>query len=201
MSISPDTTAKKGLVLAYIGDGKGKTTAAMGLVARASGAGLSVYVLQFVKAQGKKDGQLQPGELPLSSEINFFNEVTIPRGLGKIVTEQVGLGFVGILGDRKDKTAHIKAAIEGLNRLKELMREKVWDVIVCDELITALELGLLTEADLIDILQIKPQPLSLVLTGHKRFKKLFEHCDLVTEMKMIKHPYYKGILARAGIDF
>src|SRR5258706_15334470 len=86
---------KRGLVVCYIGDGKGKTTAAMGVAVRASGAGLNVYILQFVKAKARDKDHIKEGEWPVSNEINFFNNISIPSNLGSIGNEQLGLGFVG----------------------------------------------------------------------------------------------------------
>ncbi len=194
--------AKKGLVICYIGDGKGKTSAAMGVAARASGAGLSVFILQFVKAKKPADGERpESGEWPLSNEISFFNEVSIPRGMGKIQTEQVGSGFVGILGDRKQRDQHIREAVRGLEIARKLIRSQEWDVIIMDEILSAVELDLLSENDILDIIALKPEDTHLVLTGHDRFKNIIKACDLVTEMKMLKHPYYEGVLAQIGIDY
>lgn len=193
---------KKGLVMANVGEGKGKTTAAVGTAVRASGAGLSVFILQFVKARKPKDGEhLQPGEWPLSSEINFFEKVSLPRGLGKIVTEQVGAGFVGILGDKKQKEEHTREALRGLELAHQMIVSGEYDVIILDEILSALDLGLLQEGDIIDLIQKKPTMLHLVLTGHKKYPKIFKHCDVVTDMKMVKHPYYEGVLAQVGIDY
>lgn len=194
--------AKKGLVIFYTGDGKGKTSAAMGLAARASGAGLNVYILQFVKAAEPKEGEKrESGEWPLSNEIQFFNEVSVPRKMGQIETEQVGAGFVGILGDRKEKDQHIREALRGLELAKQVIVSKKYQVVVLDEIVSAVELDLLTEADIIDIIKTKPDDLHLAITGHNKFKEIIKHCDLVTEMKMIKHPYYAGVLAQRGIDY
>ncbi len=194
--------AKKGLVICYIGAGKGKTSAAMGLATRASGAGLNVYILQFVKAAEPKEGdKRQSGEWPLSNEIIFFNEVSIPNKLGNIETEQVGAGFVGILGDRKEKDQHIREALRGLERAKKIVVSGGYGLVILDEIISAVELELLTEQDVVDIIKAKPEDLHLAITGHNKFKEIIKYSDLVTEMKMLKHPYYKGILAQKGIDF
>lgn len=198
------TTAKKGLVIFYTGDGKGKTSAAMGLAARASGANLRVYILQFVKARepDREAGERrQTGEWPLSSEIEFYNDVSIPGSMGQITTEQVGAGFVGILGDRKEKEQHIREALRGLELARKIIASNEYDLVILDEIVSAVELDLLTEADVVDIIKAKPEKLHLAMTGHKKFKDIIKHADLVTEMKMVKHPYYKGILAQKGIDF
>lgn len=191
----------KGLVICYIGAGKGKTTAAMGMAVRAAGDGKNVCILQFVKAKGAKASDIKEGEWPVSSEINFFNNAKTGNGIGKIDNEQLGLGFVGILGDKKEKDIHIKVALDGLNRAREILVSNKYELIILDEIISALEVGLITEQDILDIIKIKPPLTHLVITGHNQFPKILEQCDLVTEMKMIQHPYYKGILAQRGIDY
>jgi cob(I)alamin adenosyltransferase len=199
------TIAKKGLVVCYIGDGKGKTSAAMGLAVRASGAGLNVFVLQFVKAKEEPGKPRQTGEWPLSNEILFFNEVDARlRGngrVGSISNEQVGVGFVGILGDRKEKEIHVKEALHGLERARQIIVSGKYEVVILDEIISAVELELIEERDVLDLISIKPENLHLVITGHNKYKGIIKASDLVTEMKMVKHPYYEGILAQRGIDF
>jgi cob(I)alamin adenosyltransferase len=191
--------AKKGLVMCHIGDGKGKTTAAMGVAARASGAGLNVYILQFVKARKKE--KRESGEWPLSSEIEFFNEIKIPKHMGQITTEQVGEGFVGILGDRKQRDAHMREALNGLELARKVLISNEYQVVILDEILSAVELDLLKEQDVVDLIQLKPEMTHLLVTGHDKHKEVLKWCDLVTEMKLKKHPYYQGVLAQRGIDF
>ena len=200
----------KGLVICYIGAGKGKTTAAMGMAVRAAGDGKNVFILQFVKAANKTSEKIKEGEWPVSSEINFFNSanhpsLTLPlkgRGkIGKIENEQVGLGFVGILGDKKEKETHIRQALKGLERAREIITSGDYDLVILDEIISALEVGLIEERDIIDLIKLKGPLQHLVITGHNKYPKILKECDLVTEMKMIQHPYYKGILAQRGIDY
>jgi cob(I)alamin adenosyltransferase len=202
-------TPHYGLKIFYYGKGKGKTTAAMGLAARAAGAGMDVFVLQFVKAKRLQKGQLRKGgEWPLSNEIYYFENTKpdlekIPAGkrIGSIITEQVGRGFVGILGDDKARKEHTKAAKEGLVYAHKLFRSKKYGLVILDELITALELKLFSEKEVLDLLKAKPKDLHIAYTGHDPIKKIITASDLVSEIKMIKHPYYKGILAQRGIDF
>lgn len=196
------TSVKKGLVICYIGAGKGKTTAAMGVAVRAAGAGMNVFILQFIKARVPKEGEKrQGGEWPVSSEIDFFNSLGYNKNTGLIKSEQMGLGFVGILGDQKEREVHIKEAINGLNRAREIMISGEYEVIILDEIISALELKLIQEQDILDLISSKPEMIHLVMTGHEKFPKIIKACDLVTEMKMLKHPYYEGILAQRGIDY
>ena len=191
----------KGLVICYIGAGKGKTTAAMGMAVRAAGDGKNVFILQFVKAPNKLDDKITEGEWPVSSEINFFDNVSTSGDIGKIENEQVGLGFVGILGDKKEKEIHMRAALKGVERAREIITSGNYDLVVLDEIISALEVGLLEERDIIDLIKLKVPLQHLVITGHNKYPKILKFCDLVTEMKMVKHPYYKGILAQKGIDY
>jgi cob(I)alamin adenosyltransferase len=209
--------ARKGLNIFYYGKGKGKTTAAMGLVARAAGAGMNVHILQFVKAQKPKKGaRLQSGEWPLSSEILFFEFVgkalakqyaesasnkKNAAAFGKISASQSGAGFVGILGDKKERAVHIKEAKKGLIAAKKIIASDKYDLVVLDELVSALELNLISEKDILDLIKNRPKHLHLVYTGHDKFDKIIKASDLASEIKMIKHPYYKGILAQKGIDF
>jgi cob(I)alamin adenosyltransferase len=168
---------------------------------RAAGAGMNVYILQFVKAKGKSASDIKDGEWPVSSEIDFLNNVSTSSRVGKIENEQLGLGFVGILGDKKEKDVHIKAALEGLSRAREIITSGKYQVVILDEIISALESKLIEERDIIDLIDIKAPLQHLVLTGHNKYPKIMERCDLITEMSMIKHPYYKGILAQRGIDY
>lgn len=173
---------KKGLTIVYIGDGKGKTSAAAGLAVRAVGTGFKVLYLQFVK------GDWPSGERESLAKLGV--EVRL-----------MGRGFVGILGDRKPIEEHIKAARNAKKESIEALQSKNYDLVVLDEALSAVESDLLTEADILEIMEAKPETVHLCMTGHKRFKKIIEKADLVTEMKMIKHPYYEGILAQRGIDY
>lgn len=204
---------KKGLVLCNIGRGKGKTTAAFGVAARASGAGLNVYILQFVKAKGELGGDRKKGEWPVSSEIEFFDtfenlrsaspETKTASGklLGYIKTEICGLGFVGILGDAKEKDEHIKAAKDGLARTFEILADTQNQVVILDEILSAVELGLLSEDDVVSTINKKPEDTHLLLTGHDEFPRIFGLCDTVTKMDAVKHAYYQNIWAQKGVDY
>ena len=186
----------------------------MGLVARAAGGGMNVCILQFVKAKKPKKGQkLQSGEWPISSEILFFDYVAELRKrpqlklkqekmkMGKVVSEQWGAGFVGILGDKKERAQHIEEAKKGLARAQKILQSGTYDLIVLDELVSALELKLVTERDIINLIKSKPSHLHLAYTGHDSFPKIIGVSDMVSEINMIKHPYYQGLLAQRGIDF
>lgn len=183
-SVSANKSKQKGLIIVYTGDGKGKTTAALGLCLRAVGYGKKVAIVQFVKGSwhyGELDGikRLEP-------------EVEIIR---------MGKGFVGIIDDKLPREEHEKAAAEAVEFVFELMRSEKYDIIILDELNVAVYLGLIDIEDVLRLIQSKPEQLDLVITGRNAHEKLIEVADLVTEMKEIKHPYKKGILAKEGIDF
>ena len=174
---------EKGLVILYTGEGKGKTTAALGLVLRAVGYKKKCLVVQFGKAW-------------------FTGELVGIKKLGsgvKII--QGGKGFLGILGSKVSKAEHKKTASEAFNILKSEIKGGKWDIVVADEIVGAVSSGVLLLTKVVKLIQDKPKRLDLVLTGHHAAKKLIDMADLVTEMKEIKHPYQKGILAKKGIDF
>jgi cob(I)alamin adenosyltransferase len=173
----------KGLTIIYIGNGKGKTSAAAGLAIRAAGTDFKVLYLQFVK------GDWPSGEREVLSKLK------------NVDVKLMGRGFVGILGDRKPITEHIKAAHNAMRESIKALKSKKYDLVILDEAISAIESKLLTIDDVAKIIKSKPAEVHLCLTGHKRIKKLIDMADLVTEMKMIKHPYYQGILAQRGIDY
>lgn len=181
----------QGLVIVYIGNGKGKTTAAVGLAARAAGAGKKVLFVQFVKSAKAK----APGEWPQSSEIAALKK--FPRLKVKIF----GKGFVGILGDNKLRLSHVTAAQKGLSWLKAEIRKNKYQAIIADEIISAIELKLLIADEVKELFRLRDNFEVLVMTGHKKYNKLISSADLVTEMKMVKHPYYKGLIAQRGIDY
>ncbi len=131
----------------------------------------------------------------------FFEAARKTKGVGKIVDEQVGAGFVGILGDKKQRAVHVKEAQKGLALAKKIIESDKYDLVILDELVSALELNLLKEKEIIDLITSKPKHLHVAYTGHDKFPKIENVSDLVSEIKMIKHPYYKGILAQRGIDF
>lgn len=193
--------SRKGLNIFYYGKGKGKTTAVMGLAARAAGAGMNVFILQFVKAKRPKPGEKrESGEWPISSEIIYFEKMK-GEGVGRIDNEQVGVGFVGILGDRKSRAVHVKEAMKGLKRAKQIFKGDKYDLVILDELVSAVELKLISEKEAAELIKSKPAHIHLAYTGHDAFKKIIQLSDTVSEINMVKHPYYKGILAQKGIDF
>jgi cob(I)alamin adenosyltransferase len=174
----------KGLVIVYTGGGKGKTSAALGLVLRAVGYNHKVCMVQFVK------GSWHSGELDSAKRLEpEFELIT------------TGKGFVGILDDKSPREDHVKAAYETLMVGKEKILSGKYNVVILDEINYAIQLELIKLNDVLDIIKSKPSELDLVLTGNHATKEIIELADLVTEMKEIKHPFKSGIKAKKGIDF
>jgi len=175
---------EKGLVIVYTGKGKGKTTAALGIVLRAVGHGHRVGMIQFIK------GEWYYGELTSSKRLEPEFEMIA-----------AGKGFVGIIDDDHPIEDHQKAAKAAVALVKEKLASGSYDVVILDEINYAAKLNLISERDILDIIAAKPDRTSLVLTGNYASESVIAVADLVTEMKEVKHPYQKGIKAKKGIDF
>jgi len=175
---------KDGLVIVYTGNGKGKTTAALGMVLRAVGYNLKICMIQFIK------GSWHYGELDSSKRLEpEFELIT------------AGKGFVGIIDDTSPREEHVKMAHEALCISKEKIQSGKYDIIILDEVNYAINLDLIDVNDVLDLINSKPSNLNLVLTGNYVKPKIVEASDLVTEMNEIKHPFKLGIKAKRGIDF
>jgi len=174
-----NTMTAKGYVHVYTGNGKGKTTAALGLAIRAAGAGLKVYIAQFIK-------------LGQHSEIKALR-----RFSDAITVEQFGLGrFIKGRPSAED----IAAAREGLKKIKAILKAGKHSVVILDEANIAVSLNLFPENELLEIIDHKPDNIELVITGRGAGAGIIEAADLVTEMKEIKHYYKDGVEARLGIE-
>ena len=178
----------RGLTIAYIGDGKGKTTAAVGLATRAAGYGWKVLFFQFYKSEQWPSGERES-----------------LRKLGVDVLVR-GEGFVGILGDRKQRSLHKASAGRALAEAKKLIFSGGYHLVVMDESISCLEQKLFPVSALTKLLDdrskdAKARMVHVAMTGHDTFAPVLKRCDTVTEMKMKKHQYYSGIIATKGIDF
>ncbi len=176
--------SEKGLVIVYTGNGKGKTTAALGMALRAIGYDHKVCMLQFIK------GSWHYGEMDSSKKLEPNFELIA-----------VGKGFVGILDDNSPREEHEKYAAEAVRICREKIFSEKYDVIILDEVNYAINLGLIDVEEIIKIIKEKPSDLDLVLTGRDVKEEIVELADLVTEMKEIKHPFKSGIKAKKGIDF
>lgn len=177
-------SSEKGLVIVYTGKGKGKTTAALGIVLRSVGHGYKVGMIQFIK------GEWYYGELTSSKRLEPEFEMIA-----------AGKGFVGIIDDDHLAEDHLKAAKEAIALAKVRLSSGEYDIIILDEINYAVKLNLVSLQDVLDIVKVRPKKTSLVLTGNYAPKEIIDVADLVTEMKEIKHPYRSGIKAKKGIDY
>lgn len=173
----------KGLVILYTGEGKGKTTAALGLALRAAGYKKKVLIVQFGKVWFT--GELE-GIKMLSPYV-------------KIV--QGGIGFVKIFNDKAPLSDHQRVAKKTLEYLKKELISGKWDIVIADEIVGAIAGKLLKFASVKDLIKSKPEGVDLIITGHHAKKNLIALADLATEMIPVKHPFEKGFLAKPSIDY
>lgn len=170
----------KGMVHIYCGDGKGKTTAAMGLAVRAAGNGLKVLILQFLK-NGKT------GEL---AALEKLETVDVMRGKG-------GMKFTFRMNEA-EKAEALRVHMENLQKVMDLAEN--YDMVILDEAIGACGCGLLDKELLCRFIDNRPENLEVVLTGRNPAQELLDRADYISEIKKIRHPYDKGIQARGGIE-
>jgi cob(I)alamin adenosyltransferase len=169
---------ERGFVHIYTGNGKGKTTAAFGLAIRAALAGKKVYIGQFVKDMK-------------------YSETGISDYLKEIVIEQLGNGcYIYSSPSVED----IEKAKESLEKCSGILKSDEYDLVILDEVIIAIYLGLLDEDQVIDVIKNKHPGVELVLTGRYASQNLIDQADLVTDMQEIKHYYSQGVLSRKGFD-
>ena len=180
VSSPPDPSRlKRGYVQVYTGDGKGKTTAALGLALRAAGAGLKVFIAQFVKGMEYSE---------LDALARFGDAITV---------KQYGRGCF-IYREPTDEDR--RAAREGLAEIRQVVASGEWDVVIVDEGNIATHYGLITVDELLELAETKPDHVELVITGRRAHPRLLERADLVTEMTEVKHYYTQGVVARKGIE-
>ena len=170
----------KGYIQVYTGNGKGKTTAAFGLALRANGAGLKVFIGQFVKGKAYNENE------------------AIAKYLKNITVKQYGLGCF-IVNTPTDND--IKAAQKGLEDMRKIIQNGKHNIVIMDEVNIALYYKLIEVDELIELMKSKPDHVELILTGRYAPQEIIDMADLVTEMKEIKHYYQEGVQAREGIEF
>jgi cob(I)alamin adenosyltransferase len=175
---------KDGLIIVYTGKGKGKTTAALGIVLRAIGYGKKICMIQFIK------GSWHYGEMYSSKRLEPEFEMIA-----------IGKGFIGIIDDKSTKEEHKEIAREAMKISIEKIQSEKYDIIILDEINYAINLDLVKIEDVINMINSKPRKLDLILTGNYAKKEIIELADLVTEMREIKHPFQIGVKAKKGIDF
>ena len=178
-------TIEKGLLIVHTGKGKGKSTAAFGLAARAIGNGLKVGIVQYVK------GKWETGERAVMEA--FSDQVTI---------RTMGEGFTWETQDRARDIAAARAAWAASKEMIEAARgEGGYDMVILDELNIVLRYDYLPLNEVLAVLTAKPDDLHVVITGRNAKPELIEAADLVTEMTMVKHPFRAGVRAQKGIEF
>lgn len=172
---------KQGFIQIYTGNGKGKSTAALGQAVRAAGFGLKTYIAQFMK------------EYP-------YNELNSLKYLSEWITiEQFG-GDEFVYKKELPGEEELAKAQKGLQTAKEKILNDEYDLIILDEAIVAIYFKLIETKVLVELIKIKPKNVELILTGRYCPEELIELADLVTEMKEVKHYYQKGITSRRGIE-
>lgn len=172
---------RKGLIIVNTGDGKGKTTAALGVALRATGYGFKVSMIQFIK------GRWKPGEVRAASRLAPNFEI-IP----------MGLGFTWLSKDLERDKAQ---AQNGWQLAKEKIESSQYDIVILDELTHAVNHGFIDLEDVLETLRKKAEMMHVIITGRDAPKEMIEMADLVTEMKLVKHPYGEGVVAQQGIEF
>jgi cob(I)alamin adenosyltransferase len=178
--------AAQGLVIVNTGDGKGKTTASIGLAVRAAGGGLKVLIIQFIKGRWKT-GESQ----------------SLPKLEPNIQLVRMGMGFTieRLRDPRIPMEEHEEAAAKAFERAREVVMADEYDMIVLDEILGSIKAGLISLDDVLGLIREKPARLHLVLTGRGAPDALIDAADLVTEMRLVKHPLQRGIKAQRGIEF
>ena len=171
----------KGYIQVYTGNGKGKTTAALGQTVRAAGSGLKTFIVSFMK-------DFAYGELKSIQQLSQW-----------IRLEQYGNDNF-VLNKEPPSERDLKAVQEGLQKAREAMLCGEYDIVIMDEVCVAIYFGLLKTEEVVSVLEEKPEPVELILTGRYCPEELIEAADIVTEMVEIKHYYQKGVSARRGIE-
>ena len=181
MSIRKQSPIGKGCIQVYTGNGKGKTTAALGLAFRAMGSGLKTYIGQFMK--GRK-----------------YSELNAAKTMSDFITiEQYGKLDFTYTKDQPDPE-NVEMAENGMTKAKKAMLSGKYDIIVLDEINTAHFFHLITINEMLDFIKAKPDGVELVFTGRYAPQELIDIADLVTEMVEVKHYYKKGTISRKGIE-
>lgn len=171
----------RGLVQVFTGDGKGKTSAAIGAVIRALGYGRKVYIVFFMK------GAHPSGEFHILSQLSSVTMASFGSG--------------GFVDPKNIKPEEIAGAEKALAAAREAMLSGKYDLVVMDEVNVAVAFGLIPVDDVLKLIEEKPKGVELILTGRRADARLVQAADLVTECLKIKHPYDTGVAARGGIEF
>lgn len=175
---------KKGCVQVYTGNGKGKTTAAVGLAVRAAGNNMKVFMVQFLKSS-------KTGELESAKKLDPYF---------KIFRFEKKRGFFWTLND--NEKLEVKNEVqEAYNFCLEALVQKKCDILIMDEIMGAMSNNLVSEEQMTKLIEAKPENIELILTGRNVPQSIFDRADLITEMREVKHYYTQGVPAREGIEF
>ena len=195
-------TMKKGLVQVYTGNGKGKTTAAIGQAIRALGQDYKVCLIQFFKKP--TSGEIKILKNLLS--IKLHPHLSPPPLRGRI--EEGGNSYtikllhpLPLYPEEKNRNFLRRKMKDILPKISKIIESKDYDLVILDEILIALREHLLAEEEILDLLKNKPKSVEVILTGRGASKKVLEAADLVTEMKEVKHPWRRGVRARKGIEY
>ena len=172
------------MIQVYTGDGKGKTTAAIGLAVRAAGRGQRVAIIQFLKENKRGTGEA----------------AGIRRSMLPIELKQFGEDLMGEVTDEKRARVAGRVA-EGFAYAEKCLAKDRFDVVILDEISHIIAQGLVTETSVLDLARGKPADVELILTGRDMPQSLVDAADLVTEMRNVKHPYDNGFAARPGVEY
>ena len=172
---------RKGLVQVYTGNGKGKTTAALGLALRAAGHGLRTHVIQFMK------GEIYYGELGAAKILAPYLTIT-------------QMGRPDFVNRDNPEPIDVRLAQDALALARKVIADGEYDIVVLDEINVALDFGLIATKDVLELMDMKRPETELILTGRYAKKEVIDRADLVTEMVEVKHPYADGAKARLGIE-
>jgi cob(I)alamin adenosyltransferase len=174
-------TEERGLIIVHTGTGKGKSTAAFGMVVRALGHGMRIGIVQFVK------GAWETGEREV---LKRYPELVTMRAMGE-----------GFTWETQDRARDIAAARAAWDLAKAMIADPAYKLILLDELNIVLRYDYLPIAEVVEVLRRKPRDLHVIVTGRNAKPELIEIADLVTEMTLVKHPFRAGVKAQAGIEF
>ncbi len=173
------------MIYIFTGNGKGKTTSAIGQALRVIGQGKKAAILQFIKSRKWPTGE--------EKAISFFGS--------RFYLYKGGRGFVGIMGDKLPRKVHKEAAQKLLKKAEKIILSKKFDLVILDEINVALSLRLISLRNLLSLIKKNPSQIDLILTGRSAPKKLIQMADLATEFKEIKHPFQKGVWGKKGREF
>lgn len=200
MTGSSNDNRNKGYVQVYTGNGKGKTTAALGITMRASGAGKTIAFIQFMKALGYSEQKILP-TLPGVTWKTLGKPFFIAKA-GSISEEDLakyGGGCV-VFEEGNPPEEYVQMIREGFEEAREMVLSGEYDMVVLDEINCAMFFGLLRTEDVLELIAQKPKHTELILTGRRAPDEIIEAADLVTEMREVKHYYTEGVGARKGIE-